>query len=571
MMDLLCSVDLEERYMNIWPFGKHKEEVRADTNVKTGDIVESDVLLNALLGKTVVTKEKALEIPTIQACINLIAGTISSLPINLYQKGEDGKVKEVRDHRTFLLNNDTGDTLTASQFWRAMIEDYYLGKGGYAYINWQGMDVRSIHYVDETYISIQKNTDPIFKDYDILVRGAAYHPHRFFKILRKTKDGMVSRSITDDNPLIIGVSHSELVYEENLVRKGGNKRGFLKSPKKLTQAAIDALKDAFRKLYGNADENVVVLNDGIDFQESSNTSVEMQLNENKKANTTEICKLFGIPDTMISGNPSEKDIDNFIRACAIVMNDIECSLDRDLLLESEKGLFYWAFDTKELTRGNIKERYEAYKIGLDKNFLQIDEVREKEDLEPIGFEWITLGLDQVLFNPRTGQIYTPNTNALQDMSSMKAGFIQEDRAFDGKNLIITGAPGSGKTTWVHENMKSGEMVLDLDAIKCALLGNDEFHGQATEIVPMLTVVRDAVYRALAENKNSGRCYVITTETDLGTLRQWQVYLNAELKVMDTPKEICMERVKNDPTRPDKDVFYSLIDKWFENWKGGEGV
>lgn len=557
--------------MNIWPFGKHKEEVRADTNVKTGEIVESDVLLNALLGKTVVTKEKALEIPTIQACINLIAGTISSLPINLYQKGEDGKVKEVRDHRTFLLNNDTGDTLTATQFWRAMIEDYYLGKGGYAYINWQGMDARSIHYVDETYISIQKNTDPIFKDYDILVQGTAYHPHRFFKILRKTKDGMVSRSITEDNPLIIGVSHSELVYEENLVRKGGNKRGFLKSPKKLTQAAIDALKDAFRKLYGNADENVVVLNDGIDFQESSNTSVEMQLNENKKANTTEICKLFGIPDTMISGNPSDKDIDNFIRACAIVMNDIECSLDRDLLLESEKGLFYWAFDTKELTRGNIKERYEAYKIGLDKNFLQIDEVREKEDLEPIGFEWITLGLDQVLFNPRTGQIYTPNTNALQDMSNMKAGFVQEDRAFDGKNLIITGPPGSGKTAWVHENMKSGETVLDLDAIKCALLGNEDFHAQASEIVPMITVVRDSVFKAISENTNKERCYVITTETDLSTLRQWQVYLNAELKVMDTPKEICMERVKNDPTRPDKNVFYSLIDKWFENWKGGEGV
>lgn len=557
--------------MNIWPFGKHKEEVRADTNVKTGEIVESDVLLNALLGKTVVTKEKALEIPTIQACINLIAGTISSLPINLYQKGEDGKVKEVRDHRTFLLNNDTGDTLTATQFWRAMIEDYYLGKGGYAYINWQGMDARSIHYVDETYISIQKNTDPIFKDYDILVQGTAYHPHRFFKILRKTKDGMVSRSITEDNPLIIGVSHSELVYEENLVRKGGNKRGFLKSPKKLTQAAIDALKDAFRKLYGNADENVVVLNDGIDFQESSNTSVEMQLNENKKANTTEICKLFGIPDTMISGNPSEKDIDNFIRTCAIVMNDIECSLDRDLLLESEKGLFYWAFDTKELTRGNIKERYEAYKIGLDKNFLQIDEVREKEDLEPIGFEWITLGLDQVLFNPRTGQIYTPNTNALQDMSNMKAGFVQEDRAFDGKNLIITGPPGSGKTAWVHENMKSGETVLDLDAIKCALLGNEDFHAQASEIVPMITVVRDSVFKAISENTNKERCYVITTETDLSTLRQWQVYLNAELKVMDTPKEICMERVKNDPTRTDKNVFYSLIDKWFENWKGGEGV
>lgn len=556
--------------MNIWPFGKHKEEVRADTNEKTGDIVESDVLLNALLGRNVVTKEKALEIPTVQACINLIAGTISSLPINLYRKDGDGKVEEVRDRRTFLINNDTGDTLTATQFWRAILEDYYLGKGGYAYINWRGLEARSIHYVDEENISIQKNTDPIFKDYDILVQGQRYKPYQFFKILRKTKDGMTSRSIAEDNPLIIGVVHSELAYEENLVRKGGNKRGFLKSPKKLAQPAIDALKAAFKRLYGNSDENIVVLNEGIEFQEASNTSVEMQLNENKKVNTTEICKIFGIPDGMVNGNPADKDIDNFIRACTMVMNDIECSLDRDLLLESEKGLFYWAFDTKELTRGNIKERYEAYKIGLDKNFLQIDEVREKEDLEPIGFEWITLGLDQVLFNPRTGQIYTPNTNALQDMSTMKAGFIQEPRAFDEKNLIITGAPGSGKTTWVHENMKAGEMVLDLDAIKCALLGRDEFHGQAEGIVPMLTIVRDAVYKALAERKNSCRCYVITTETDIAVLRQWQVYLNAELKVMDTSKEVCMERVKNDKTRPDKEIFYSLIDKWFENWKGGEG-
>lgn len=408
--------------MNIWPFGKHKEEVRADTVNCSTDMVESDVLLSSLLGRTVVTKEKALEIPTVQACINLIAGTISILPINLYRKDENGDIKEVRDNRTFLLNNDTGDTLTASQFWRAIIEDYYLGKGGYAFINKKGVAVESIHYVDEAHVSILKNTDPIFKDYDILVQGKSYRPYQFFKILRKTKDGMTSRSIMEDNPLIIGVSHSELTYEQSLVQKGGNKKGFLKSPRKLTKEAMTALRSAFRRLYSNADETVVVLNEGMEFQEASNTSVEMQLNENKKSNTTEICKLFGIPDGMVSGNPTDRDLDNFIRTCAIVMSDIECSLDRDLLLESEKETYYWGFDTKELTRGNIKERYEAYKIGLEKNFLQIDEVREKEDLEPIGFEWITLGLDSVLYNPNTGQIYTPNTNALQSMNEMQAGF-----------------------------------------------------------------------------------------------------------------------------------------------------
>ena len=83
--------------MNIWPFGKRKHEVRADTIVNPSEQVESDALLSALLGKNVMTKEKALEIPAVQACINLIAGTISLLPVNLYQKDKEGNVREVRD------------------------------------------------------------------------------------------------------------------------------------------------------------------------------------------------------------------------------------------------------------------------------------------------------------------------------------------------------------------------------------------------------------------------------------------------------------------------------------------
>ena len=537
--DLLYNLKWRNKKMNIWPFGKRKEEVRADTDHAAGEIVESDVLLSTLLGKNGVTKEKILEIPTVQYCINMISGTISSLPIKLYKEGDDGKVQEIRnDRRVFLLNHETGDTLTATQFWKAILEDYFVSKGGYAYINWNGLGIQGIHYVDERHVSFQYNTDPIFKDYDILVQGNRYMPYQFLKILRKTKDGMKSKSIVEENSLIINVAYSSLVYEENMVRKGGNKRGFLKSQKSLTTEAMNALKSAFRKLYSNSEENVVVLNNGVEFQESSNTSVEMRLNENKKANATEICKLFGVPAGMYEGNATAQDFDNFIRTCTNVMNDIECSLDRDLLLESEKGLFYWAFDTKELTRGNIKDRYEAYKIALEKNFLQIDEVREKEDLEPIGFEWITLGLDQVLFNPKTGQIYTPNTNALQNMNITKAPFGEENRAYTGRNLIITGPPGSGKTTWVKEQLQENDIMLDLDAIKCALAGNQDFHAQAKEMVPILEVVRDAVFRGVAEKKTPGRSYIITTQTDLAKLRQWQVYLDADLKVMDTPREIC---------------------------------
>lgn len=58
----------------------------------------------------------------------------------------------------------------------------------------------------------------------------------------------------------------------------------------------------------------------------------------------------------------------------------------------------------------MRERFEAYRTALDSNFMQIDEVRYAEDLEPLGLSWIKLGLQDVLYDPRTKQVYTPNTN-----------------------------------------------------------------------------------------------------------------------------------------------------------------
>ena len=428
--------------MGFFSFGKKKAEIRADT-VSATEIIDSPVLLQALLGNgDPITKEQALEIPTVQACINLISGTIAALPVKLYEKTETGDVREVKDDlRIRILNNDTGDTLTAAQFWRAMIEDYFLGKGGYAYINWGSLGVRSLHYVDERYISIIHNTDPIFKDYDIMVQGISYHPYQFFKILRKTVDGMTSASIMSENPRALSVVYSSMLYEERLVKNGGNKKGFLQSENGLSKEAMDRVKEAFRRFYGNS-ENVVVLNKGLTFKESSNTSVEMQLNENKKTNAGEICKLFGVPSAMVNGSPTEQDKKSFVQTCTNIMSDIECSLNRDFLLESEKVSRYWAFDTKELTRGDIKERYEAYQIGLNQHFLQVDEIRKLEDMEPMGFDWIALGLDSVLYNPKTGQIYTPNTNAMQQMnraeSTVKQAPSPEGNLLMSKEDVLIG-------------------------------------------------------------------------------------------------------------------------------------
>lgn len=405
---------------------------RAEPDSRSGDTSadgESVALRTVILDDTM-TVEQALNVPVFAGCINRISETVSTIPVRLYKK-VDKKLEEMKeDNRVRLLNDDTGDTLSGVQFKKAITRDYYLGQGGYAYINRKGNKVESLHYVKENELSFMYSTDPIFKDYDVMIQGKKYKPFDFIKLLRNTTNGYSGKSIIAESKDVLNVAYHSLKFEKILVQTGGNKRGFLKSVRPLAQKALDALKQAWRSFYGNNTENVILLNNGLEFQEANNTSVEMQLNENKKVNSAEICKLFNIPAAIISGGATEQDRADFVQFCILpLLKEFECSLNRDLLLESEKGSFYFAFDTSELTKGDIEKRFRAYETASRNGFLQLDEIRLKENMSPLGLDFIRLGLQDVLYTPTSGEFYVPNMNQTGGLKQPKKGddIKDEDR------------------------------------------------------------------------------------------------------------------------------------------------
>lgn len=413
-------------------------EVRAGENElaapsRNGILTESD-MMSAILSETAITRKRALQIPALKAGLNIIKGTIRETPIKLYEKNEDGNVVEILgDPRTALLNEDTGDTLNASQFWDAMIDDYYIFGGGYAYINRRGNKIKSLHYIENENVSVSRNEDPIFKDYDIWVWGRQYFPWDFLKILRDTRDGAEGIGIIKESELLLKVMYNSLKYENNLVATGGNKKGFIKSIKKLSNEAIAALKAAWKRLYSTNDENIVILNDGLEFQESSNTSVELQMNENKNTNAAEIAKILNIPLGMLAGtgtsSASEDDKKKFLDYCILpLMATIKNALNRDLLLEGEKGKRFFDFDTKDIKKGSMLERFQAYQVAIKNNIMLVDECRKNENLPPLDFNFMNIGLSAVLYDPGSGKIFVPNTGESFDFGAENGG--KEEKADD---------------------------------------------------------------------------------------------------------------------------------------------
>lgn len=379
-------------------------------------------LLSAILRPDKVGKQQAMEIPAFASAIDTIAGTVASLPIKLYRKDGE-RVTEIKDDRRVrLLNGDTGDTLTASEMKKALIEDYYADKGGYIYINRYGNEVLSLHYVEARQVAVMKNADPIFKQYKLLVNAHEYYPFQFLRVLHNSKDGMRGTSLVEKNNGVLSVAYATMKYEETLVQRGGNKRGFVKAAKKLGDTALKQLKVAWRKFYGNNEENVIILNEGVDFQEASNTSVEMQLNENKQANGDDIYALFKIPPSIIRGGATENDRDNYIRYCAMdLLSDFKATLDRDLLLESEKGAYYFDFDLSEYMKANMKERWSAWASAKKAGLVQVDEFRAAENMAPLGIDYVNIGLQDVLYYPKQQKLVIPNMGKAVNIDDMPTG------------------------------------------------------------------------------------------------------------------------------------------------------
>jgi hypothetical protein len=183
----------------------------------------------------------------------------------------------------------------------------------------------------------------------------------------------------------------------------------------------------------------------------------MQINQNKVTNDEAIARMLNIPVELLGGKVTQFELlyNGFIKLAIMpIVRAFESALNKDLLLEEEKGSFYFAADTSEIEKfaGNILQRFQAYQIGIQEGFYKLDEVREFEGLEPIGFDFVKLGLADVLLNPDTNEIYTPNTNKFVKMGEQPTEQPANVPAVESPTAQIP--PGKGGDT--IENGNSGQ-------------------------------------------------------------------------------------------------------------------
>lgn len=131
--------------------------------------------------------------------------------------------------------------------------------------------------------------------------------------------------------------------------------------------------------------------------------------------------------------------------------------------------------------------------------------------------------------------------------------------------LVYGSPCSGKSTYIKEHLRRGDLVCDVDYIYSAITMQKPHdaelytHEMACELqAHLLDIIRE-------RKGNWNNAYVVSLANTKEKLKEAKERINAdECVFIDTPYETCMERAKERPF-----YFQFLIYEWFAT--KGDGI
>lgn len=141
-------------------------------------------------------------------------------------------------------------------------------------------------------------------------------------------------------------------------------------------------------------------------------------------------------------------------------------------------------------------------------------------------------------------------------------FTGQNTRPEQKVYLITGAPCSGKTTFARERMQAGDVIIDIDDIWQQVSGQPRYTKPST-LKPVVFATRKAQEEQIQMRAGTWRNAFVIHSLPLSMDRRREAErLNAEIITIDTPKEECLERLRNNPQGRNVSEYEKYINNYF---------
>jgi HK97 family phage portal protein len=338
-----------------------------------------------------VTPERALTVPSVYACIAVLAQDVGKSPIKLRRRVAEDTFVDAIEHDLWEILHDLANPETSAYtFKHSMMTDLLLHERAYAEIVRVDGRVSALWRLDPIRMTVDRD-DSRRKRYRYTTdRGEAiewYFDPSQPPILE----------LSHPSPLrhcreLIGTALALQRYVGRFFSNGARPSGVLLSDKPIGPAALDRLRSSFTAWHEGTDNahRVALLEDGLKYEQIASANDDSQLNETLKTIRNEICGVFRIPPFKIS-DLSQSNYSN-VEALAIeyVTGTLdpwftvwESAIRRDLLTTRQYGQFDVLFDRGALIRSDVKSQYDALARARDAGVYTANDVRRKLGENPL--------------------------------------------------------------------------------------------------------------------------------------------------------------------------------------------
>lgn len=356
-------------------------------------------------GKTasgIAMDEKVAEgIPAIYACVHVISETVGQLPLKLYRKDGQGK-KPDPDHPLYLILHDLANPeLTAMQFREMQTRHLAIWGRAYAYIQRDRRgDVTGLWPLHPARMFVKRDelNRKVFEywmgkgDYKVWV----HNPEKpdILHLHINTDDGLDGRSPLRINRESLGISKAADDWTASWFGNNAVPGMVLKHPGRLTDKAKENLRRSWLEKFMGAKKShkLAILEEGIEVMVVGVDPQKSQLDALRTAQIQVAASIYRVPLFMIQshtkdtswGSGVEQQMLGFINVTMMPwFQQWQQAIARDLLTRQSFYTHEPLFIVNALVKGDIATRYAAYATARQNGWLNGDEIRELEDLNPV--------------------------------------------------------------------------------------------------------------------------------------------------------------------------------------------
>ena len=347
-----------------------------------------------------ITPENAMQVSAVFACVRILAETVASLPLKVYE--EVNGERRVADHPlNYILGSSCNGEQTAMEMREFQMTSLGLRGNAYAEIELDGRGrTRAIHPLKPGYVTISRDAAGNLKfDYSEPGNEKVLPVHRVWRVAGLSGDGVTGLSPISLARESIGVAKGAESTAAHMFSNGITTSGTLEYPHKLDADKIENLRSQFADRYaghGNS-HKPMILESGMTWKQVGLNADDAQFLESRKFQIAEIARWYRVPLHMLNeldkatfSNIEHQSMEFVMHTIRPWLVRIEQTANRDLLSSDEKRRYYVQHTVEGLLRGDTKARYEAYGSAITDGWMNRNEVRRLENLNPID------GLDDFL-------------------------------------------------------------------------------------------------------------------------------------------------------------------------------